>query len=70
MAFTAKYPGTCLACDERIAPGDQVEYGADNRVVHVICPDIISDKPTKGFCKSCFIALPEAATGDVCDECV
>lgn len=36
MSFEAKYHGRCSGCDERIEPGDQVEYD-DEQLVHTQC---------------------------------
>lgn len=68
--FTARYAGFCADCGERIHEGDEITYNTEHKVVHATCPDTPDLAPSpKGVCKSCFIALPMAATSDECDEC-
>jgi hypothetical protein len=56
MSFEAKYYGRCAGCEERIEPGDQVEY-ADEELVHTHCdPQADPDAPTRNEkrCPACF----------------
>lgn len=47
MSFEARYPGTCLDCEDTIGVGDQIEarfsqVARDSKVVgyaHAVCPD-------------------------------
>lgn len=58
MSFEAKYHGRCVGCDERIEPGDQVEYNADEELVHVHCDDQTDpDAPLRNErkCPDCFL---------------
>lgn len=68
MSFTAKYRSVCESCDDEIAPGQEVEYTYNHRLVHAnYCPSSLDalGKP-RPVCPRCFLELP--ATG-VCEEC-
>lgn len=54
MSFEAKYSGVCTACDERITPGERVEYGDGDRVQHVECPP---DPEPRPVCPNCFMEI-------------
>lgn len=64
--FIAKYAGTCDACDEHIAAGDEVTYSASSKVIHVECPDTLKTTD-HGYCDSCFLALPATKKCTNCD---
>jgi hypothetical protein len=57
VSFLAKYPGVCSACDERFPVNTEVEYDADNDLVHVDCPALIPAAP-RAVCPHCFMELP------------
>lgn len=62
--FEAKYFGECGGCEEKILPGESVEY-RDGYVCHVecdkppprqfyaICPKCYTEKPATGICDNC-----------------
>lgn len=39
MSFEARFPGRCAACEERIAPGEQVRYSEDDELAHNRCEE-------------------------------
>ena len=66
MPFIAQYSGTpCDACEERIREGQEVQYTAADRLVHVACPEVLDTSPGP-LCPSCWMELP--GTG-VCGNC-
>ena len=57
MSFEAKYPGHCWACDERIAPGEQVRFNDAEEITHAVCgPAASPDDPGRHErrCPDCF----------------
>lgn len=57
--FTARYPGRCAACSERIAEGDEITLGERGEPMHADCAGDESGttgrrEPT--VCPRCFIA--------------
>lgn len=57
MTFTARYPGRCPGCGERIEPGDMVKR-EDLDVVHADCDDVLPDLAPKPVCSVCFVERP------------
>ena len=59
--FQAQYGGSCVACTERIVPGDRVLYVEDG-LIHAGCadPDLrVRRKPVvEVVCEECFIVRP------------
>lgn len=55
--FTAKYPGRCAACEERIIPGEHVRYSEDDEIVHGICADPTPERPVE-VCGACWLTKP------------
>jgi hypothetical protein len=56
MSFTARYPGRCAACDERIHEGDLVKYD-DDELVHTRCevPSLPNDRDDlTRVCRNCY----------------
>ena len=75
MTFEARWGGTCEACGGRIVGsegspdgvGDEVVYGAGDRLVHVVCPVAVDELAVRGgVCGSCGMEL--ARTGE-CGWC-
>lgn len=67
MSFTARFSGTpCDTCEERVQEGQEVDYNAANKIVHVVCPEVLDVDADVQVCPRCFLALP--VTG-VCDDC-
>lgn len=65
MTFTAKYPGRCGVCDERIRPGDLCAY-AEDVVVHADCPEPEATRTARPVCGRCH--METAANGECgCD---
>lgn len=64
--FTARYPGRCGDCGERIEPGQRVVYTAtyrgDDQVVHADCDDgglgPMPEPRTVTVCKLCNLVQP------------
>lgn len=57
MSFTAKYPGRCAACDERIDEGDRVKYD-DDELVHTACevPSLPNERDDlTQVCRNCYL---------------
>lgn len=46
MTITAKYPGTCVCCGQRITPGQAIEWTKGNPARHVGCTAEKSAPPT------------------------
>lgn len=71
MSFTAKYRSPCANddCEDGVLPGQEVEWAADHRVIHVVCPEDrdISGKPLP-ICPRCFLAIPVSGVCGVCDD--
>lgn len=56
MSFSAKYPGRCGHCDNRIEPGQQVRY-EDDELVHDDCvptPDLDAPRRNERACMECW----------------
>jgi len=56
MSFTAKYPGRCALCPERIHVGDLVEY-VDDQIAHTHCnvTSLPNDRDDlSAVCRSCW----------------
>lgn len=67
QTFIAKYKGTCEGCISPIQPGDEVTFNSWNDVVHVSCPDNLTEGTSHGFCPTCFTALPASGHCSNCD---
>lgn len=55
MTFTARWPGRCAACEDRIHEGDQVTY-VDDELVHTACdgPALPNPRGAPPLCNECF----------------
>lgn len=64
MTFTARYPGTCDACTEHIAPGDNVRYAADpldhesGVLIHDDCGQAQRPERPAVICGTCNLTKP------------
>lgn len=65
MSFEAKYRGTCPACENGIAVGDEVTFAAFDEVVHVTCPP----DPTALARPVCPVHFTELPVSGVCGDC-
>jgi hypothetical protein len=66
MTFIARYGGDdCGACEEPIERGQEVEYDRTDRLVHVVCPEVVPSE-ARATCPTCWMELP--LTG-VCEDC-
>jgi hypothetical protein len=45
--FTARFPGTCDACGERIHVGEQIRSTGERTYEHVFCPEFPDPKPSR-----------------------
>jgi hypothetical protein len=55
--FEARFWGTCVACHERIVPGESVTYSEDDELVHAACspqPDPDEPRRNERKCPECF----------------
>jgi hypothetical protein len=52
--FEARYHGPCAECADRIEPGDDVVYVADE-LVHLRCSEQ-EKRPQPKVCQRCFLA--------------
>lgn len=57
MAFLARYPGVCPACDERFEAGEPVRFDADG-VVHESCDAVPRDLTPAEVCTHCWLEKP------------
>ena len=51
--FTARFPGECGACGERVRIGDQMTY-AESVAVHIDCDDVVPERPVT-ICPMCYM---------------
>lgn len=63
--FAARYPGACASCSAKITPGDCVQYGIDDQLEHLDCPDPL-EVPARGVCTGCWLVLPVSGVCGVC----
>lgn len=62
MSFTARYPGRCPACDERIHEGDLLRFTEGGYTVHDDCDALdVKDRPEPEPCKVCWLTHPAGA---------
>ena len=76
MTFYAKFPGSCVNCDDPIVVGQEIERTADWGYTHVVCPEDSTVDPY-GYksvplpvCPRCqmVVSQDEARRGE-CDTC-
>lgn len=54
MSFQARYHGECAACGWHVSPGQEVEYDAEDNIVHVFCPEKEPLRAMGEICGTCF----------------
>lgn len=63
-SFAARYRGQCGSCDTPVDPGDEIQYGLDDVIEHVQCPD---EAPPRPVCGDCYLELPLSGVCGVCE---
>jgi hypothetical protein len=66
MTFPAGYPSRCASCDERIHPGDLINYSREDGATHADCIEAAqvaedSARPEPEPCTTCWLTHPEGA---------
>lgn len=60
-SFPARFPGYCVACDERIHEGDPIRM-TDDGAMHQDCTTAAPvERPEPPVCPTCWLTHPEGA---------
>lgn len=63
--FVARHASRCASCPGWVTPGDEAQYGIDDQLEHVACPDELEVGP-KGVCSVCYLEMPLSGICGVC----